>query len=197
MIPTANHRWGFPCCIWSPGIHAVATTPAGLMGLIRSCFPINVGLPRRKGGSAPALPVSRPAQRLLTLRPARLPSRLRDPLHRRLQQICCLPCCFDCYRAERSSSRMGFAPVVDQRLSRRTFRCRLAVLRPLGVCRRLLLCHAGGRGFESHRSCKNSLAPTLRAATPGWMRKMVDWFNRSIEEEKHQAAPAQGRLRIC
>ncbi|MGA7440935.1 MAG: hypothetical protein WBW82_02125, partial [Candidatus Sulfotelmatobacter sp.] len=58
LIPTANHRWGFPCCIWSPGIHAVATTPAGLMGLIRSCFPINVGLPRRKGGSAPALPVA-------------------------------------------------------------------------------------------------------------------------------------------
>ena len=48
------------------------------------------------------------------------PSRLRDPLHRRLQQICCLLCCSDCYRVERSSSRVGLAPTVVQRLSRRT-----------------------------------------------------------------------------
>jgi hypothetical protein len=100
------------------------------MGLIRSCFPINVGLPRRKGGSAPALPVSRPAQRLLTLRPACLPSRLRDPLRQRLQRLRHLHHCSGCYRAERSSSRTGFAPAVDQRLSRRTFRCRLTVNRP-------------------------------------------------------------------
>ena len=37
---------------------------------------ILVGLPQLHGGSAPALHVSRPAQRLLTLWPARLPSRL-------------------------------------------------------------------------------------------------------------------------
>src|SRR5262250_3265187 len=37
---------------------------------------IIVGLPQLHGGSAPALHVSRPAQRLLTLWPARSPSRL-------------------------------------------------------------------------------------------------------------------------
>src|SRR5262252_3235665 len=37
---------------------------------------IIVGLPQLHGGSAPALIVSRPAQRLLTLWPARSPSRL-------------------------------------------------------------------------------------------------------------------------
>src|SRR5207249_8125699 len=48
-------------------LHAVAITPAGLMELIRSYFSINVGLPQNHGGSAPALIVSRPAQRSLTV----------------------------------------------------------------------------------------------------------------------------------
>src|SRR5262249_5620552 len=71
--------------------------------LVRSYDSINFGLPRNRGGSAPALVVSRPAQRLLTLRPACLPSRLCDLLHQRLQQSRCLPCCSDCYRVERTS----------------------------------------------------------------------------------------------
>jgi hypothetical protein len=39
---------------------------------VRSYDPIRFGLPRNRGGSAPALVFSRPAQRLLTLRPAML-----------------------------------------------------------------------------------------------------------------------------
>jgi hypothetical protein len=50
--------------------------PAGLMESIRSCYSIRFGLPSNRGGSAPALRFSRPAQRSLTLRPARSPSRL-------------------------------------------------------------------------------------------------------------------------
>ena len=57
-------------------LHAVANTPAGLMEFIRSYDSISFGLPRNRGGSAPALSVSGPAQRSLTLRPARSPSRL-------------------------------------------------------------------------------------------------------------------------
>jgi hypothetical protein len=57
-------------------LHAVANTPAGLMEFVRSYDSISFGLPRNRGGSAPALVFSRPAQRLLTLRPARSPSRL-------------------------------------------------------------------------------------------------------------------------
>src|SRR5271154_2424129 len=57
-------------------LHAVANTPAGLMEFVRSYDSTNFGLPRNRGGSAPALSVSGPAQRLLTLRPARSPSRL-------------------------------------------------------------------------------------------------------------------------
>ena len=60
--------------------HAVATTPAGLLGCCRSPLPPSSGgLPRIPAGSAPALPFSRPAQRLLALRPAHSPSRPRRP----------------------------------------------------------------------------------------------------------------------
>ena len=92
-------------------LHAVANTPAGLMEFVRSYDSTNFGLPRNRGGSAPALVFSRPAQRLLTLRPACSPSRLCDLLHRRLQQLRCLRHCFDCYRVERTSSRAGIPPL--------------------------------------------------------------------------------------
>src|SRR5258705_4608360 len=43
-----------------------------------------------------------------------------DPFHRKLRQLRCLRCRFDCYRVERTSSRAGVAPTEVQRLSRRT-----------------------------------------------------------------------------
>src|SRR5208283_4505315 len=92
-------------------LHAVANTPAGLMEFVRSYDSIRFGLPTNRGGSAPALSFSRPAQRSLTLRPTRSPGRLRDPLHQRLQQLRCLHCCSDCYRVERTSSRAGIPPL--------------------------------------------------------------------------------------
>src|ERR1700719_1729463 len=47
-----------------PCLHAVANTPAGPMKPVRSYCSIGVDLPRPKGGSAPASPVSRPAHRV-------------------------------------------------------------------------------------------------------------------------------------
>src|SRR6266567_2176249 len=41
---------------------------------------------------------------------------LCDPLHRRLRQLVCLCCRFDCYRVERTSSRAGVTPAEVQRL---------------------------------------------------------------------------------
>ena len=84
--------------------------------LIRSYDPIVFGLPSIHGGSAPASPVSGPAQRSQMLRPARSPSRQRDPLHQRLRRFHYFHRRSDCYRVERSSSRVGFSPTVDQRL---------------------------------------------------------------------------------
>jgi hypothetical protein len=101
-------------------LHAVANTLAGLMEFVRSYDSISFGLPRNRGVSAPALVFSRPAQRLLTLRPACSPSRLCDLLHRRLQQLRCLRRCFDCYRVERTSSRAGLLPLWTTAFSRRT-----------------------------------------------------------------------------
>jgi AraC-like DNA-binding protein len=46
---------------------------------------------------------------------------LNDPFHRKLRQLRCLRCRFDCYRVERTSSRAGVSPAEVQRLSRRTF----------------------------------------------------------------------------
>jgi hypothetical protein len=60
-------------------LHAVATTPAGSMELIRSYRSTDVGLPHITVGSAPALHFSRPAQRSLALQPADSPSRLMRP----------------------------------------------------------------------------------------------------------------------
>jgi hypothetical protein len=72
---------------------------------------LSLRLPRNRGGSAPAAVFSRPAPRLLPLRPARTPSRQCDLLHPRLQQLRCLRRCFDCYRVERTSSRAGSLPL--------------------------------------------------------------------------------------
>jgi hypothetical protein len=130
-------------------LHAVANTPAGLMEFVRSYDSINFGLPRNRGGSAPALRFSRPAQRLLTLRPTCSPSRLCDLLHRRLQQLRGLRRCFDCYRVERTSSRAGYSRCgpspfhgapgfrVNQRLTHKAAicRCERSKLSLLSMCR--------------------------------------------------------------
>jgi hypothetical protein len=91
-------------------LHAVTLTPGGLMEPIRSYYSISFGLPQLHGGSAPALIVSRPAQRSLTLRPACSPSRLSEPLHRRLRRPRFLLRRSDCYRVERTSSGGDFHP---------------------------------------------------------------------------------------
>ena len=76
LIPTAITAGTSRVARGPPCLHAVANPPAGLMELVRSYCSTNFGLPRYRGGSAPALTVSRPAQRSLRLRPARSPSRL-------------------------------------------------------------------------------------------------------------------------
>ena len=64
----------FPSCM-----RAAANTPAEPAGALVARFPADGSLPRINGGSASALPVSRPAQRSLMLRPACSLSRPRRP----------------------------------------------------------------------------------------------------------------------
>ena len=76
--PHCDHRWDFPCCAWSTLPACRRQYPGRSDGIcfVRSYDSIRFGLPRNRGGSAPASLFSGPAQRLLTLRPARSPSRL-------------------------------------------------------------------------------------------------------------------------
>src|SRR5471030_2138089 len=87
LAVTHRHRWGFPCFVFLLCLRAVATTPAGSLGACIVRYPSDIGLPRYSGGSAPTSPVSRPAQRSLTLRPTNSRSRQSDPFHRRLWQF--------------------------------------------------------------------------------------------------------------
>src|SRR6266446_5472704 len=55
-------------------------TPAGRMELVRSYNSTRFGLPTNSGRVGSCITISGPAQRSLTLQPARSPSRLSDPL---------------------------------------------------------------------------------------------------------------------
>src|ERR1019366_216061 len=102
-------------------LHAVATTPAGPMELIRSYCSIDFGLPQITDGSAPALSVSRPAQRSLALQPADSPSRLMRPSPPEASAASLPPPLLRLLPggAIQFPGRV-FHPAVHQRLSRRT-----------------------------------------------------------------------------
>jgi hypothetical protein len=76
LIPTAITAGASRVASGLLCLHAIAITPAGPTELIRSSLSIVSGLPCVTVRSAPAIIVSGPAQRLLTLWPARSPSRL-------------------------------------------------------------------------------------------------------------------------
>ena len=118
--PYRDHRWGFPCCVWSP---------------MRTC---HRHYPGRSDGACPLVYLHRLRPSLCNsqvgscncffgacsafnhVMACTLAESLNDPLHRKLRQLRCLRCRFDCYRVERTSSRAGVAPAEVQRLSRRT-----------------------------------------------------------------------------
>jgi hypothetical protein len=74
--PDCDHRWGFPCCVWSPLPTCHRHYPGRSDGACSLVLSIVSGLPCEKVRSAPAIIFSGPAQRSLTLWPARSPSRL-------------------------------------------------------------------------------------------------------------------------
>jgi len=53
--PDCDHRWGFPCCVWSPVPACHRHYPGRTNGLVRSSSPMDFRFPRCCGGSAPAL----------------------------------------------------------------------------------------------------------------------------------------------
>ena len=73
---------GLPQLPEPPFRRAMPTTPADRAGARVDCFPAHTAFPKMAGASASALSLSRPAQPSLTLRPAGLLNRLRQPLSR-------------------------------------------------------------------------------------------------------------------
>jgi len=115
--PNRDHRWGFPCCVCStmsaccrhyPG-RTDETDPL-LVAPSTSAFP-TLQLGRLLHYIFRGLLSVHSRYNLQTHRVA-----LCDPFHQRLQRLCYLHRCSDCYRVERSSSRAGLSPAVDQHL---------------------------------------------------------------------------------
>ena len=97
--------------------HAAVNTPAEPIGARVARFPIAASLPRNNGGSASALPVSRPARRSLALRPACSLNRPRRPFFIGVLQPNSLPPCTAPTASGWSDScRAGFSPAEIQRL---------------------------------------------------------------------------------
>jgi len=63
--PNCNHRWGFPCCYWSTLHVCRRYYPGRSVGTDSLVLPHQRRPSRLHGGLAPALIVSRPAQRSL------------------------------------------------------------------------------------------------------------------------------------
>jgi hypothetical protein len=102
------------------GVPAIAITPAGSMELVRSSLSIDGGLPCEKVRSSCNY-FFEACSAFTPVMACTLAESPCDPLHRKLRQLRCLRCRFDCYRVERTSSRAGVTPAEVQRLSRRTF----------------------------------------------------------------------------
>ena len=114
------HRWGFPCCVWSP-LPACRRHYPGRSDGIYSLVPFHHLRPSlepgRVGSCITLFEACSAFTHVTACTLAKSPS---DSLHQRLQQFRCLHCCSDCYRVERTSSRAGLSPAVDHHLSRRT-----------------------------------------------------------------------------
>ena len=118
--PHCDHRWDFPCCVWSTLLACRRHYPGRSHG-IYSLVPFHAlrssPKPGRVGSCISLFEACSAFTHVTACTLARSPS---DPLHQRLQQFRCLHRCSDCYRVERTSSRTGLTPAVDHHLSRRT-----------------------------------------------------------------------------
>jgi hypothetical protein len=120
LIPTAITAGAFRVASGLLCLHAIAITPAGPMELVRSSISIVSGLPCVTVRSAPATLFFGACSAFTYVMACTLAELPCDPLHRKLRQLRCLHCRFDCYRVERTSFRAGAAPAEVQRLSGRT-----------------------------------------------------------------------------
>ena len=118
--PDHDHRWGFPCCAWSP-LRTCHRHYPGRSDRVCSLVDLHRQRPSLCNSQVGSCNYCFGACSAFThVMACTLTESPSDPLHRKLRQLRCLRRRFDCYRVERTSSRAGVAPAEVQRLSRRT-----------------------------------------------------------------------------
>src|SRR5262245_26279850 len=105
-------RTTFPSCRRRASHDGRAHYPGGSSGCSCRLLPHSCCLPQMAGGSASALSLSRPAQALLTLRPAGSLSRPRRPLSRGSNPCSCLHKPLVSYRTNRQLSVWNLPPLM-------------------------------------------------------------------------------------
>ena len=118
--PNRDHRWDFPCCVWSPLPACRRQYPGrsdGICSLVRFHSLRPSPKPGRVGSCISLFEACSAFTQVTACTLTKSPS---DSLHQRLQQSRCLHCCSDCYRVERTSSRAGLLPLWTITFSRRT-----------------------------------------------------------------------------
>ena len=114
--PSCDHRWDFPCCVWST-LPACRRQYPGRSDGICSLVPFHSLRPSPKPGRVGScISLFEACSAFTHVTACTLAKSPSDSLHQRLQQFRCLHCCSDCYRVERTSSRAGLTPAVDHRL---------------------------------------------------------------------------------
>ena len=127
---SSSHRWGFPCCLSILLSHMPSPLPQrDRSSLVARCS-TSGGLPHRWSWSAPALRVSRSAQRSLTLWPACLLTPYGAVSKSASVQVVTSLNRSRCYRLERPVTGRGLHPPESTRLSRHTDR---RALRPASL----------------------------------------------------------------
>ena len=125
LIVSYDHRIGLP--VLRPVylcLHAVTTAPAVTVESVRSYSSTGISLPRKSGGSAPALVVSGPARCLLRITACRLAKSPKATLYIRGSGnfVTSVAAPIASGWSEPVPGR-DLQPAVDQRLSRRTDYC--------------------------------------------------------------------------
>src|SRR6267378_7406583 len=105
--PHGDHRWDFPCCVWSTLPTCRRQYPGRSDGTC-SLVPFHHLRPSHETGRVGScISLFGACSAFTYVTACTLAKSPSDFLHQRLQQSRCLHCCSDCYRVERTSSRAG------------------------------------------------------------------------------------------
>jgi hypothetical protein len=107
--PHCDHRWDFPCCVWS-ALPACRRQYPGRSDGTRPLVPFHQLRPSHEPGRVGScITVFGACSAFTHVTACTLAKSPSDSLHQRLQQSRCLHYCSDCYRVERTSSRAGYS----------------------------------------------------------------------------------------